>query len=110
MICLSLCASASAIFFVFNYVVWGEILAFLFLILAISWSLFYIKAIKKVALIKHECKNQLTLKITRKSCCSEQYSLMIENAYLFCQGDIMLLNTLKNSNEIDLENSKKCSY
>ena len=47
----------------------------------------------------------MTIKITKKYFCSKQYPIMLENRYLFYQKDIMLLNTLKNPREIDLNQS-----
>ena len=105
MVFLSLCVAGSALFYIYNYEKWGTAFAFLFLVLAFCWGYFYFEAVKKVKFIKNECKNQLTLEITKNCGCSKQYSLMIENAYLFCQRNIMLLNTLKNASEIDLDNS-----
>ena len=65
----------------------------------------YAKCVRKVEFIKNGDQNQLTIKIAKKCFCSKQYTIMLENRYLFYQNDIMLLNTLKNQREIDLNQS-----
>ena len=67
--------------------------------------------VKKVELIKNPYLNLITLKITKKCGCSKQYSIMLENKYLLLfQGDLILLNTINNLSEIDLDSSniQKC--
>ena len=70
----------------------------------------YVLSVKKVEFIKSPYLNLITLKITKKCGCSKQYTIMLENKYLLYQRDIMLLNTLTNPSEIDLDSSniKNC--
>ena len=110
MTCLSVIAAAAAIFIVFNYNDWGEIFIFIFLIIAVTWGVFFNISVKKVEFIKNECMNQLTLKITKRCGCSKQYSIMLENKNILYQNDIFALNTLENSSEIDLDNSNIKNY
>jgi hypothetical protein len=66
---------------------------------------YYVISIRKVEFIKNGNLNQVTLKITKNCCCSKQYPIMLESRYLFYQDNIMLLNTLENPREIDLDQS-----
>ena len=67
---------------------------------------------REIQFIKNTYLNQLTIKI-KKVCClaSWQYTLMLENAYIYCEKSgekgvkIFILNTLKNPREIDLDKS-----
>ena len=104
------CITVAVIFFIFN--IYGG--TFLFagwaLIVAVIFIVFCVRTVKKVELIKNEYCNQCTLKITKKCFCSKQYTLILENSYLLYQGDIILVNTLKNSRDIDLDNSNIQNY
>ena len=68
--------------------------------------------IREIQFIKNTYLNQLTVKI-KKVCCfgSKEYSFMLENAYIFCEKTsekvtkIVILNTLKNPRDIDLDKS-----
>ena len=103
--CLSICITAAVLLISFNYLNWSLPFIAWSLFLAILWSVMHGISVKKVELIKNGCTNQLILKITKKCFCSKQYTLNLENAYLFYQKDIILLNTLKNTREFDLDNS-----
>ena len=85
------------------------ILLFVFLI-AFFWAIPYAISVRKVELIKNPHLNLITLKITKKCGCSKQYTIMLENKYLLYQGNLMLLNTINNPSEIDLDSSniQKC--
>lgn len=67
--------------------------------------------ISEVQFIKSAYLNQLTVKIKKLCCGFKQYTLMLENAYVFCEKinertiKIVMINTLKNPREIDLDKS-----
>ena len=89
---------------------------FIYANVILSVGFFYVVslflAIKEIQFIKNTNLNQLTIKI-KKVCCftSRQYTLILENAYIYCEKDgekrtkIFILNTLKNPREIDLDKS-----
>ena len=88
----------------------------IYAIVILTVGFFYVfslsNTIKEIQLIKNKNLNQLTIKII-KVCCSasRQYTLMLENTYIYCEkiGEkvikIFILNTLKNEREIDLDKS-----
>ena len=68
--------------------------------------------IREIQFIKNINLNQLTVIIKKAFCCStQQYTLMLENAYIYSEKvkekgiNICIINTLKNSREIDLDKS-----
>ena len=70
----------------------------------------FVLSVRKVELIKNPYLNLITLIITKKCGCSKQYTIMLENKYLLYQRDLILLNTINNPSEIDLDSSniQKC--
>ena len=112
--------------FCFSLVITGFILLIIFkpiplaviiygvVILFVLFLYIYVLSITKreIQFIKNAYLNQLTIKI-KKVCCfpPEQYTLMLENAYIHCEKSsekgvkIFILNILKNPREIDLDKS-----
>ena len=89
--CFAFCSSVAVLFFIFKIYPVVILFAGWSLFLGILWTVLYATSIQKVEFFKNEDPNQLILKITKKFRCSKQYTLMLENSYLFCQGDIILL-------------------
>ena len=91
------------------YIITKSDYAFFFCVTSLLFTLIlnipYLLSVRKVKFIKNIYTNQITLKITRTCGCFKHYTLILENRYLFYQGDIFLLNILKNPSEIDLDNS-----
>ena len=84
---------------------WGLVLiAFIFAIFFLCCYT-YGKSVKKVEFIKRAYNKQLTIKIAQRCCCYREYTILLENRYLLYQGDLILINTLKDPKEIDLDNS-----
>jgi len=108
--CSFLCTTLAVLFLIFNFYNWAFPFALFDLFFVVIFIVVCVKTVKKVELIKDECCNQCTLKITKKCFCSKQYTLMLENSYLLYHKDIMLLNTLKNLRDIDLDNSNIQNY
>ena len=93
-----------------------SIFIIIYVIFMLSVAFLYVLGLwlmnREIQFIKNTYLNQLTIKI-KKVCClaSWQYTLMLENAYIYCEkvGErgikILILNTLKNPKEIDLDKS-----
>ena len=108
--CLFFCSTVAVLFFIFN--IYGGTILFSgwTLSLVVFWVCFYGTSVRKVELIKNECGNQCTLKITKNCGCSKQYTLMPENSYLSYQDEKMLLIALKCSRDIDIYNNNLQMY
>ena len=83
-----------------------------FILGSIIWYIIaFIFIVHKIQFTKNTYLNQLIVKQTNLCCCSKTYTLMLENIYIFCQKSskntikIIIINTLKNPREIDLDKS-----
>jgi len=90
------------------------IISYSIVILGIGFLYVFVLSIatREIRFIKNTYLNQLTIKIKKAFClASNQYILMFENAYIYCENSsekavkIFILNILKNPREIDLDKS-----
>ena len=84
---------------------WIEYILLFFLFANVIWTIPCALSVKKIEIIKNPYPNLITLKIIKRCGCSKQYTIMLENKYLLYHRDLILLNTLINPGDLDLDNS-----
>ena len=101
----------------FNYKIY-IVLAFNFIFYLLIYLYILYIHIFKLEINKDDVKNQIIIVRKNYLCCKKIYNILLENAYYFCntilnednnrckeKNNIYVLNTFKNTSEIDLENS-----
>ena len=108
--------------FLFDRNNWNIYIIIFFAVFDTIYSLIFVYILYiytfKLEISKDDAKNQIIIVRKNYFCCKKIYNILLENVYFFCntilnednnrcyeKNNIYVLNTFKNTSEIDLKNS-----